>query len=115
MSYLENSARLPTAEVIRTIPSPHAGYIKEINARIVGETAVFLGAGRANLEDEIDLAVGIEIKNKVGDMVKAGEPLFVIHTNHENRLGEAADQMMHAYRWSDTPVEPLPLFYGVVK
>jgi len=115
VNYLENPDRLPTAEVIRTIPSPHTGYIKEINARIVGETAVFLGAGRANLEDEIDLAVGIEIKNKVGDMVEAGEPLFVIHTNHENRLGEAADQLMHAYRWSDTPVEPLPLFYGVVK
>jgi pyrimidine-nucleoside phosphorylase len=115
VSYLENPDRLPTAEVIRTIPSPHTGFIKEINARIVGETAVFLGAGRANLEDEIDLAVGIEVKNKVGDMVEAGEPLFVIHTNHENRLGEAVDQMMHAYRWSDTPVEPLPLFYGVVK
>lgn len=110
-----NPGRLPTAEVIRTIPSPQTGYLKEINARIVGETAVFLGAGRAKKDDEIDLAVGVEVKNKVGDLVNAGEPLFVIHTNHENRLGEAVDQMMHAYRWSDTPVEPLPLFYGVVK
>ncbi|MCJ7662431.1 MAG: thymidine phosphorylase [Anaerolineales bacterium] len=115
VSYIMNPGRLPTAEVIRTIPSPQTGYLKEINARIVGETAVFLGAGRAKKDDEIDLAVGVEVKNKVGDLVNAGEPLFVIHTNHENRLGEAVDQMMHAYRWSDTPVEPLPLFYGVVK
>ena len=115
VSYIENPDRLPTAEVIRTILSPQTGYLKEINARVVGETAVFLGAGRAMKGDEIDLAVGVEVKNKVGDLVEAGEPLFVIHTNQENRLGEAVDQMMHAYRWSDTPVEPLPLFYGVVK
>jgi thymidine phosphorylase len=55
------------------------------------------------------------VKNKVGDLVEVGEPLFVIHTNHENRLAEAVDQMIHAYHWSDAPVEPLPLFYGVVK
>jgi len=115
VSYIKNPGRLPTAEVIRTIPSPQTGYLKEINARIVGETAVFLGAGRAKKDDEIDLAVGVEVKNKVGDLVDAGEPLFVIHTNHENCLEEAVDQMMRAYRWSDTPVEPLPLFYGVVK
>lgn len=115
VSYIENPDRLPTAEVIRTILSPQTGYLKEINARIVGETAVFLGAGRAMKGDEIDLAVGVEVKNKVGDLVESGDPLFVIHTNHENRMGEAVDQMMHAYGWSDTPVEPLPLFYGVVK
>ena len=115
VSYIENPDRLPTAGVIRTILSPQTGYLKEINARIVGETAVFLGAGRAMKGDEIDLAVGVEARNKIGDLVEVGEPLFVIHTNHENRMGEAVDQMMDAYRWSDTPVEPLPLFYGVVK
>ena len=75
---------------------------------------MFLGAGRAKKTDEIDLAVGVEIGHKVGDHVEAGEPLFMIHVNQENRLEEAVDRMLKAYQWSITPVDPLPLFYGVV-
>lgn len=114
-SYIENPDRLPRADIIETVSSPRSGYIEKLNARTVGETAVTLGAGRARKGDEIDLAVGIEIRNKVGDFVESGDPLFVIHANHRGQLDEAVDQMLQAYRWSDDPVEPLPHFYGVVK
>jgi len=115
LSYIENPDRLPSADIIKTVSSPRSGFIRELNARIVGETAVLLGAGRARKDDVIDLAVGVEVMNKVGDFVVAGDPLFVIHANDLQQLDEAVDQMLRAYRWSDTPVEPLPLFYDVVK
>ena len=41
-------------------------------------------AGRETLEDEIDMAVGIVLNKKVGDMVKEGDVLYCIHTNGRN-------------------------------
>ena len=115
VSYIENQDRLPRADIIETVYSTQSGYIEKLNARTVGETAVILGAGRTRKGDQIDLAVGIEIRNKVGDFVESGEPLYVIHANHRDQLDEAAEKMLEAYQWSDDPVDPLPHFYGVVK
>lgn len=114
-SYVENPEKLPRAAFIETIQAPRAGYLKSINARMIGETAVILGAGRARRGDPIDHAVGIEILHKVGERVASGEALFVVHARREEELLEARQKILAAHTWSDTPVEPLPLFYGVIK
>ena len=80
----------------------------------VGLTAVQLGAGRRKKGDSIDHAVGIVIHCKVGDRVTSGEPLFTVHARDERSLGEAADRLLAACRWSEEPVEPLPLFYEII-
>ena len=49
--------------------------------REVGETAVFLGAGRQKKGDPIDHGVGVVIHRKVGERVEAGQPLFTIHAS----------------------------------
>ena len=115
VSYLEYPERLPQAPIVETIPSPRTGYLKGIHARIVGETAVLLGAGRAKKGDPVDHAVGIEILHKVGDQVAEGDSLFVVHANDSSGLDEASQHLLAAHTWSDDPVPPLPLFYGVVK
>mgnify|MGYP001145747732 CR=1 FL=1 len=83
--------------------------------REVGETAVELGAGRARKTDAIDYAVGIEILHKVGDWVEQDAPLFTIHANDPHKLKQARARLLAAYQWSREPVQPLPLFYGVVE
>lgn len=115
VSYLEDPERLPQAPIVERISSPRSGYLKGIHARIVGETAVLLGAGRAKKGDPVDHAVGIEILHKVGDRVAEGDALFVVHANDSSGLDEASQLLLAAHTWSDNPVEPLPLFYGVVK
>jgi pyrimidine-nucleoside phosphorylase len=105
---------LPKARWIETVPAPRSGYLQGINARIVGETAVLLGAGRAVKEDLVDHAVGILIFHNVGDRLEAGQPLFAIHANNEKLLSEARQLLLDAHTWSDGPVKPLPLFYGVI-
>ncbi|MGM9922355.1 MAG: pyrimidine-nucleoside phosphorylase, partial [Bhargavaea sp.] len=57
------------------------GYVQSIGADDIGLAAMHLGAGRATKDEQIDLAVGIVLKKKVGDEVKKGEPLAEIHTN----------------------------------
>jgi pyrimidine-nucleoside phosphorylase len=115
VSYVDQPEKLPRAEIIETVIAPRGGYLSGIHARIVGETAVMLGAGRAAKEDPIDHAVGIIVHCKVGDKVKEGEPLFTIHANSQSALDQVRQALLDAHSWSDKPVKPLPLFYGVVK
>jgi len=115
VSFVEHPEKLPRAALIETVSAPRSGYLSGINARIIGETAVTLGAGRERIEDPIDHSVGIEILHNVGDQVASGEALFIVHARREDELIEARQQILAAHSWSDTPVEPLPLFYGVIK
>jgi len=112
---IEQPDLLPQAEILETVPAPVSGYIQRVDARIVGETVVSLGGGRARKGDPIDYAVGVIVHHKVGDKVEVGYPLFTIHSNDKDRLAEARLAVLDAYRWSAKPVARLPLFYGVIK
>ncbi len=111
--YVDEPQRLPRARWIEQVPAPRSGYLSAIHARTIGETAVLLGAGRARKGDPIDHAVGFIIPHKVGDWVEAGEPLFEIHANRQEDLEPARRRLQEAFSWSETPVSPLPLFYGI--
>ena len=105
---------LPRAAWLVAVPSPQSGYLAGIHARIVGETVVELGGGRARKGDPIDHAVGVEVIHKVGDWVQEGEALFTIHAGGEEQLAQAGNRLLSALQWSDQAVEPLPLFHGIV-
>ncbi len=114
VSYLEDPTKFPTAAFRQEVVSPQAGYLSRIDALTVGETAVDLGAGRAKKSDPIDHAVGIEVLYNVGDYVEKGQPVFIVHANNEDRLNSAEARLLTALEWNNQPVEPLPLFYGVI-
>nr|BAL53206.1 pyrimidine nucleoside phosphorylase [uncultured Chloroflexota bacterium] len=111
--YVDEPELLPRARWVEAVPAPRSGYLAAIHARTIGETAVLLGAGRARKGDPIDHAVGFLIPHKVGDWVERGAPLFEIHANQPEHLELARSRLLNAFAWSDTPVEPLPLFYGI--
>ena len=113
--YVEDTGKLPLAPVISVLESPRKGYIQKVDAHIIGETAVALGAGRALKGDEIDPAVGIQVHIKVGDVAAAGSPLFTIHARDQASLEMAKTQLLQAVEWSDLPVDALPLFYSIVR
>jgi pyrimidine-nucleoside phosphorylase len=112
---IDNPDLLPKARLIKDVPAPRSGYIAAIDAAEIGLTSVDLGAGRARKGDPIDHAVGILVHRKVGDKMKVGEALFTLHANDEEKLVLAEKRLQAAVEWSDAPVEPLPLFYGVVE
>src|SRR5574339_324836 len=86
VSYVDDPSKFPKAEFVEVVVSPRNGYLSEVQARSVGEAAVTLGAGRAKKSDAIDHAVGFVIHHKVGDKVEAGEPLFTVHADREEKL-----------------------------
>ena len=67
VSVVEHLDKLPTAKYVETLLADESGYVESVDARIIGETAVDLGAGRAQKGDKIDLAVGINVFVKIGD------------------------------------------------
>jgi len=112
---IENPDLLPQASHIETVPAPRSGYLAEVNAHEVGMAAVNLGAGRAQKGDTIDHAVGVVIHHKVGDGVRKGEPLFTIHANDAAKLKIAKARVLAAHKFSAKQVQPLPLFYKVLR
>jgi len=112
VSYVDDPAKLPKARLIEVVNAPRSGYLAQVHARIVGEAAVTLGAGRAKKGDPIDHAVGILIHHKVGDFIVQGQPLFTIHANDPARQAEVRELVLNAHVWSNEPVAPLPIFYG---
>lgn len=115
VSFIEKPNQLPRAKIIEEVRVARTGYMSGINTRVVGETCVLLGGGRAQKGDAIDFAVGIQVHHKVGDLIESGEKLFTIHANDQDRCNEARRILLDAISWSDGMVEPLPLFYEVVR
>ncbi|MBL4978558.1 MULTISPECIES: pyrimidine-nucleoside phosphorylase [Bacillus] len=83
-SIVDDLSKLPQAAYHIDVPAKEAGVVSEIVADEIGVAAMLLGAGRATKEDEIDLAVGIMLRKKVGDKVEKGEPLVTLYANREN-------------------------------
>jgi len=114
ISYVEDPAKFPLAKIIKSIKSPKTGYLSQIHARIVGETAVDLGAGRAKKGDLLNYTVGIEILREVGDYINEGDDLFILHAANQADFDMAEKRLINAHQWSDSAVDPLPLVYDIV-
>ena len=114
VSYIDKPDKLPEAPFKMVIEALEDGYVSEVHARTVGETAVLLGAGRKKKGEPIDLAVGIMVHVKVGDHVENGQPLFVVHARDEASMKAAQISLQKAVKLSPMKTDPLPHFYGVI-
>ncbi|MDM5188143.1 pyrimidine-nucleoside phosphorylase [Bacillus sp. DX4.1] len=83
-SIVDHPEKLPQAKYVIDVPAKISGVVSNIVADEIGIAAMLLGAGRATKEDEIDLAVGLMLRKKVGEAVKEGEPFVTIYANREN-------------------------------
>ncbi|WP_100402419.1 pyrimidine-nucleoside phosphorylase [Bacillus sp. FJAT-42315] len=82
-SIVDDPTKLPQAAYQIELVAKEEGYVSEIIADYVGTAAMWLGAGRATKESDIDLAVGLMLNKKIGDKVEVGESLVTIHSNTE--------------------------------
>lgn len=109
-SVVDDPFKLPTASYTIDVPAKTSGYVAEITAEVVGVAAMMLGAGRVTKESVIDLAVGVVLHKKVGNHVKAGDPLVTIHSNQEN-VQEVIEKIYSAYKLTDEKVAKPTLIY----
>jgi pyrimidine-nucleoside phosphorylase len=107
-------ARLPRAPVLRRVPSPTSGFVRQVKAREVAAVAMALGAGRERKEDPVDHAVGVVCKMKRGARVERAEDLAEIHARDEAAAEAAEAALLEAYEIGDEP-EPRPLVHDVMR
>lgn len=106
--------KLPLAAIVEEIPSPVEGYVERIQCDEIGICSLILGGGRETKESEIDLSVGLVLKKKVGDYVKKGDTLAVLHANDSKKLSTATERFLSAYVFSDVPMKKKKLIKGIV-
>ncbi|WP_271400178.1 pyrimidine-nucleoside phosphorylase [Salinicoccus roseus] len=96
-SVVDDPSKLPQAKYQFEVKAEESGFVEEIAAEEIGIASAMLGAGRQTKEDEIDLAVGLVLKKKVGDRVEQGDTLAVIHSNSED-IKEVEQKILDNYR-----------------
>ena len=62
------------------------GYVSSVDSLAIGNAIVALGGGRLRAEDAIDCAVGYSSDTCVGDEVRAGDALAVVHCRNEEQF-----------------------------
>ncbi|MGH9461516.1 MAG: thymidine phosphorylase [Vicinamibacteria bacterium] len=111
---VEDPERLPRAAHLKDVPSPRTGYVGRIDTEAIGVAAMLLGAGRETVDAQIDPAVGLVVKRKIGDRVSAGDPLLTLHYNDSSRLEEAQRLVTGAYAIEDETPAKVPLVHKVL-
>ena len=105
-------AVLPAAPHVMPLEAEAGGTLSAVEAEEIGRASAGLGAGRARKGGEIDPAVGIVLRPKIGDRIEAGQPVGEIHARGRDDAEEAARRVLAALGFSQGPVEPPPLVYG---
>jgi len=95
---VEDLDRLPRAPIAEPVLAPADGVVEGVDAEMLGNAAMRLGAGRLRAGDAIDPGAGLVLQRKVGNPVRRGDPLAVLHTSDPGRLGEARRMIAAAYR-----------------
>lgn len=80
---LSRLGEIHRADIIREIISPIDGIIEKMDAGLIGQAALQLGAGRAKAGQGVDFAVGFDRLAKVGESTQAGHPIGRIHARTE--------------------------------
>ncbi len=114
VSMVDDPQRLPRARLVEDIPAGADGFVAAVDALTVAQATLELGAGRARKSDPIDPAVGVVVRCKVGDQVRAGDPLFTIHANDRATLAQARALLEQAVQFSEGEPQPLPAFYDTL-
>ena len=91
------------------------GYIASIDSRIVGESAVLLGAGREKKTDTIDFGAGIVLYKKTGEKVSVGDTIAILYAETEERLKNAENLFNTSFIIDDKKPEMKPLIYKTIR
>jgi thymidine phosphorylase len=89
-------ADLPVAKETHVVTADRDGVLVGLDSFKVGVAAWRLGAGRARKEDAVQAGAGVEWHAAPGDRLKAGQPLFTLHTDTPELFDTALESLAGA-------------------
>jgi thymidine phosphorylase len=105
-------AKLPVAQENIVVRADKDGTILSMDAMKVGMAAWRLGAGRSRQGEKVQAGAGIEIHAKPGEHIKAGSPLYTLHTDVEATFNRALESLQDSVEIGELPaggIDRLPL------
>lgn len=112
---VNNYELLPTPKSVLEVFSEEEGYVTKIKAEEIGKAAMVIGAGRATKEDEVDHAVGIELKKKVGDKVEKGDLIAEIYYNDDKNVESSKNMLLDAYVIGNEKIENIKNILEIIE
>ncbi|MDD7305348.1 MAG: pyrimidine-nucleoside phosphorylase [Peptoniphilaceae bacterium] len=110
---IKNTKLLPQAKYKTIMLSREEGYIKELKALELGILAMELGAGRATVDDNINYAVGLELKAKKGMKIKKSDEICIVY--HDSPLTDQwKEKFYKAFIFSDKKVPKTPIVEDIL-
>ncbi len=113
--FIDTPSLLPSALEQVEVKAAREGFIQKIDAREVGMVSLLLGAGRLTKDDQIDPAVGITFRKKVGDRVDRGEVLALLHMNSSHNSEEIKGRIDGAFLIGPEQLPSTPLIYDLIR
>ncbi len=105
-------AKLPVAKENTVVRADKDGTILSMDAMKVGMAAWRLGAGRSRQSEKVQAGAGIEIHAKPGEHIKAGSPLYTLHTDVAATFTRALESLKDSVEIGELPaggIDRLPL------
>ncbi|GAX08479.1 pyrimidine-nucleoside phosphorylase [Secundilactobacillus silagincola] len=110
---IDDPTIMPQAKYKVDLPAKSSGVVAKMTADEIGVASMLLGGGRQKADDQLDYAVGIELKKKVGDAVSEGEPLLTIYADRED-IDDVKELLYNNIEIADA-AEPLTLIHEIIK
>jgi thymidine phosphorylase len=111
---IDDYRRLPAAPHRHVHAADRSGHIVALDAELIGRATMVLGAGRNRVEESVDPAVGAVVHAKLGDAVRAGQPILELHHREPGTLAAALALVRRACVIADEPPAPQPLIHEVL-
>lgn len=112
---IDNTSLLPKCDNSLEIKANQDGFIQSIDSKIVGESAVLLGAGREKKTDTIDYGAGIILYKKTGDKVSVGDTVAILYAESNEKLKNAESLFNTSYKIGAEKPETVPLIYKTIR
>ncbi len=106
---VDNAELLPGNCEISDFTADRDGFFAVKDCRGFGLAALALGAGRRKTSDEVDPAVGLVMRARIGDAVSAGQPLISIHSRRGAALEECRSFLKSAISLVERQPDKPPL------
>jgi pyrimidine-nucleoside phosphorylase len=111
----EDYTLLPSAPARVLYRAPRPGFIAALKAEAIGLASNALGAGRDEVGDAVDHAVGIRLLGQIGDAVEEGQPVLELHHRDGRGLDAAQGLCAAAVTIADAPPPARPAILGEVR
>ena len=105
---------LPQAPLKTRVLASRSGFVHSMKTEQLGMAAQVLGAGRLRKEDQLDYAAGYILFKRIGDAVKEGEPLAVLHHSGKAPAGKAAAMLEDAIAITDVQPPKPTLIHALI-